>query len=101
MKREWNQSAYRFYSTSLQYEKGMTVVTEEDRKYLITLKRLSAFLMPKSEGPIAQITAITRSSGKKSPQAQGLQEEMAQKIRIRRIGQAQDEERWILNLNYI
>ena len=54
--------------------------------------------MPKQAGQLARITAITRSVGRGRHQYEVLQEEIVQRIRIRRIGRDQDEERWIVNL---
>ena len=98
MKREWNQSADRLASTALQSEKGRTIVAEEDRQDLMTLNRLDELLKPKQDGQLARITAITRSAERIRHEPEVIQEEIVQRIRIQRIVQAQDEERWIVNL---
>ena len=98
MKREWNQSADRLASTALQSEKGRTIVAEEDRQNLMTLNRLDELLKPKQDGQLARITAITRSAERIRHEPEVIQEEIVQRIRIQRIVQAQDEERWIVNL---
>ena len=74
MKREWNQGADRLASTALQNEKESTVVAEEERRYLITLKRLDELLKPKQAGQIAQITAITISAERIIHQPEVIQE---------------------------
>uniref|UniRef100_A0AAV1U163 Integrase catalytic domain-containing protein n=1 Tax=Peronospora matthiolae TaxID=2874970 RepID=A0AAV1U163_9STRA len=98
MKREWNQSADRLASTALQSEKGRTVVAEEDRQDLMTLNRLDELLKPKQDGQLARVTAIARSARRIRHEPEVIQEEIVQRIRIQRIVQAQDEERWIVNL---
>uniref|UniRef100_A0AAV1UNR5 Reverse transcriptase n=1 Tax=Peronospora matthiolae TaxID=2874970 RepID=A0AAV1UNR5_9STRA len=98
MKREWNQIADRLASTALQNEKGRTVVAEEDRQDLMNLNRLDELLKPKQDGQLARITAITRSAGRIRHEPEVIQEEIVQRTRIQRIVQAQDEERWIVNL---
>ena len=102
MKREWNQSADRLARTALQNEYGRTVVAEEDRRDLITLNHLDEFLKPTQDGQLARITAVTRSVERIRNQPEVIQEDIVQIVRIRRIVQAQDEERWIVNLkNYL
>uniref|UniRef100_A0AAV1UR94 Reverse transcriptase n=1 Tax=Peronospora matthiolae TaxID=2874970 RepID=A0AAV1UR94_9STRA len=98
MKREWNQSADRLASTALQSEKGRTVVAEEDRQDLMTLNRLDELLKPKQDGQLARVTAIARSARRIRHEPEVIQEEIVQRIRIQRIVQAQDEQRWIVNL---
>ena len=79
MKREWNQSADRLASIALQSENGRTVVAEEGRRDLITLKRLDELLKPKQDGQIARITAITRSAERIRQQPEVIREEIVQK----------------------
>ena len=47
---------------------------------------------------MARITVITRSAERVRHEPEVIQEEIVQRIRIQRIVQAQDEERWIVNL---
>ena len=98
MKREWNQSADRLASTASQSENGRKVVAEEDRQSLITLNRRDELLKPKQDGQLARITAVTRSAERIRQQPEVIQEEKVQRIRIKRIVQDQDEERYIVNL---
>ena len=102
MKREWNQSAVRLASIVLQSEKGRTVLAEEDLRDRITLNRIDELLTPKQDGQLARITADTRSAERIRHQPEVIQEEKVHRFRIRRIVQAQDVERWIVNLkNYL
>ena len=82
----------------MQNEEGKAVVAEEYRRGLITLNRLEELLKPKWAGQLARITAFTRSAGRRRHQPEVIQEEIVQRIRIQRIVEAQDEERWIVNL---
>ena len=95
MKRDWNQSADRLASEALQREKGVTDVTEQERQNLMTLNRLDELLLPNQTDLVA---AITRSAARRHCQPEVLQEEVVQQVRIDRIRQAQDEERWIASL---
>ena len=98
MKREWNQSADRLASEALQREKGVTDVTEQERQNLITLNRLDELLLPNQTDRVVKVAAITRSAARRHCQPEVLQEEVVQQVRIDRIRQAQDEERWIASL---
>ena len=85
MKREWNQSADRLDSTALHVEKGMTIVSEQDRRNLINLKCLDELIKPTQDDQLVQITAITRSAAKRRHKPEVIQEEIMQKIGIRLI----------------
>ena len=61
MKRDWNQSADRLASETLQREKGTIVTTDEDRRVLITLNRLDELLIPSTRDQMVKVAAITRS----------------------------------------
>ena len=98
MKRDWNQSADRLASEALQREKGMIVVSDQDRQDLITLNRLDELLIPSQVEQVVKVAAITRSAVRRRCQPEILQEEIVQQVRIDRIRQAQDEESWISNL---
>ncbi|GMF22051.1 unnamed protein product [Phytophthora fragariaefolia] len=99
MKREWNQSADRLASTALQKEEGTHITSDEDRQDLVTLNRLDELLKPKVTDQIARVTAITRSARRRRLQPETLQEAVVQQMRGERIAQAQNEEKWIVDLN--
>ena len=62
MKRDWNQSADRLANEALQWEKGTTVVSDQERQDLITLNRLDELLTPRKVDPIVKVHVITRSA---------------------------------------
>ena len=74
------------------------MVAEEDRRDLVTQNRLDELLKPKQDGKLARITAVTRSAERIRQHPEVIQEEIIQRISIQRTVQAQDEERWIVNL---
>ena len=76
MKRDYNQSADRLASISLQNEKGRTVVAEEDRRDLITVNSLDELLKPEQDGQLARITAVTRSAKRIRHQPEVIQEKL-------------------------
>ncbi|POM68913.1 Reverse transcriptase [Phytophthora palmivora] len=96
MKRDWNQSADSLASAALRRENGVVIVTEEERQDLVTLNRLDELLIAKDDAATVKIAAVTRSRKKCRPQV--LQEEIVQRMRMERINQAQDEEKWIVDL---
>jgi len=98
MKRDWNQSADRLASSVLQREEGEVITSEEERQDLITLNRLGELLKPRDDSPVAVVSAVTRSTrrGRSAPEA--LQEEIVQRIRCKRIVQAQNEEKWVMDM---
>ena len=98
MIREWNQSADRLASEALQHEKGTFDIAEENRQNLITLNRLHELLRPNCVDRVVKVAEITRFAVKRRQPPEVLQEEIVQQVRIDRIKQAQDEERWIVNL---
>ena len=76
----------------------MTDITEQERQNLITLNRLDELLLPNQTDRVVKVAAITRSAARRHCQPEVLQEEVVQQVRIDRIRQAQDEERWIASL---
>ena len=65
---------------------------------MITLNRLYELLLPNQIDRVVKVAAITRSAARRHCQPEVLQEEVVQQVRIDRIRQAQDEERWIASL---
>ncbi|ETL86969.1 hypothetical protein L917_13711, partial [Phytophthora nicotianae] len=72
VKRDWNQSADRLANTALHQQEGIAVTSEVDRDDLVVLTRLQELLLPKDDDPVAGTDRIQR---------------------------AQDEEKWVVNLN--
>ena len=64
----------------------------------MSLNRLDELLKPKRVDRIVKLAAITRSAVRRRRQPELLQEEIVQKMRIKRIKLAQNEEQWIANL---
>ncbi|GMF30628.1 unnamed protein product [Phytophthora fragariaefolia] len=98
MKRDWNQSADKLASAALQRGDGEVVTSEEDKLGLIALNRLDELLMPNTADSIAHVAAVTRSARHRRVSPEVLQEEIVQRTRCERILQAQNEERWIVDL---
>ncbi|KAE9212036.1 hypothetical protein PF002_g18362 [Phytophthora fragariae] len=98
MKRDWNQSADKLAGAALQHGDGEVVTSEEDKLDLIALNRLDELLMPKSAYSIAHVAAVTRSIRRRRVSSGVLQEEIVQRTRCERMLQAQNEERWIVDL---
>ncbi|POM75699.1 Reverse transcriptase [Phytophthora palmivora] len=96
MKRDWNQIADRLASAALHHEDGIAVASEEERQGLMTLNRLDELVIARNDASTVNITAVTRSRKKCRPQV--LQEEILQRMRMKRISRAQDEEKWIVDL---
>ncbi|ETM30833.1 hypothetical protein L914_21492, partial [Phytophthora nicotianae] len=96
--RDWNQSADRFANTALHQQAGTMVTSEANCDDLVVLNRLQELLLPKDEGPVAQMAATTRSRTRSKNSAEVLQLDVVQRIRADRILRAQNEEKWIANL---
>ncbi|OWZ13092.1 reverse transcriptase [Phytophthora megakarya] len=97
VKREWNQSVDKLASAALQREEGEIVTAEEERQDLITLNRLHEILQPRSARSVTHVNAITRCVRRTPPPA-AMDESIVRRIRSQRIKQAQDEEKWIVDL---
>ena len=65
MKREWNQSADRLASATLQRKKGTIITSGQDFQNLISLNRLDELLTPKCVDRVAKMAAVTRSADKR------------------------------------
>jgi ribonuclease HI len=98
VKREWNQSADKLANAALKEEAGTSVTSEADRQDLITLNRLDEILQPKIEAPVCMAIATRAASRRRRARPETLQESVVQRVRIRRVLQAQDEEQWIVHL---
>ncbi|GMF46596.1 unnamed protein product [Phytophthora fragariaefolia] len=98
MKREWNQSADKLASPALQQEEGVVATSEDDKQDLITLNCLDELLKPRDNRGVARVTAVTRSARQRRSVPSILQEAIVQRLRSEQIIQAQDEEKWIVNL---
>jgi ribonuclease HI len=98
VKREWNQSADKLANAALKEEAGTSVTSEADRQDLITLNRLDEILQPKIEAPVCMPIATRAASRRRRVRPETLQESVVQRVRIRRVLQAQDEEQWIVHL---
>ncbi|GMF47855.1 unnamed protein product [Phytophthora fragariaefolia] len=96
VKRDWNQSADKLASAALQREAGEQVTSQIDIDDLITLNRLAELLVPQSQISVDKITATTRSRQRRGWEV--LQEPLVQRMRMERIGRAQDEETWIVDI---
>ncbi|ETN04611.1 hypothetical protein PPTG_14447 [Phytophthora nicotianae INRA-310] len=90
VKRDWNQSADRLANTALHQQEGIAVTSEVDRDDLVVLTRLQELLLPKDDDPVA---------GWPRRPDQVLPLDVVQRIRTDRIQRAQDEEKWVVNLN--
>ncbi|KAE9272457.1 hypothetical protein PR003_g30196 [Phytophthora rubi] len=98
MKRDWNQSVDRLASQALQAEVGTVVTSAEIMQELVTLNRLDKILKPKNNDAVVHVSAVTRSAAHRRSPPEWLQESAVQRIRIERIIQAQNEEKWIVDL---
>ncbi|ETI30895.1 hypothetical protein F442_21936 [Phytophthora nicotianae P10297] len=98
VKRDWNQSADRLASTALNQQEGAVVTSEADRDDLAVLNRFQELLLPKDDGPVARIAAMTRSRARLESSPKVLQLVVVQRIRTDGILRAQNEEKWIIDL---
>ncbi|KAE8904900.1 hypothetical protein PF003_g10849 [Phytophthora fragariae] len=96
VKRDWNQSADRLAGAALQREDGEVVLSDAERDDLATLNRLDELLVPRTCATVVKIAAITRQRRRLNPEA--LQETLVQRLRMERIGRAQNEEKSIVDL---
>ncbi|POM69444.1 LOW QUALITY PROTEIN: Reverse transcriptase [Phytophthora palmivora] len=96
MKRDWDQSADSLANAALHREYRVVITSEEERHDLMTLNRLEELLIAKDDAATVKIAAATRS--RKKCRSQVLQEEIVQRMRMERIGRAQDAEKWIVDL---
>ncbi|KAE8969380.1 hypothetical protein PR001_g27514 [Phytophthora rubi] len=96
VKRDWNQSADRLAGAALQREDGAVVVSDAEREDLATLNRLDELLVPHTRAAVLKIAAVTRPRRRLNHEV--LQETLVQRLRMERIAQAQDEEKWIVDL---
>uniref|UniRef100_M4C0C3 RNase H type-1 domain-containing protein n=1 Tax=Hyaloperonospora arabidopsidis (strain Emoy2) TaxID=559515 RepID=M4C0C3_HYAAE len=84
IKREWNQSADRLESASLQQEKGTIVTSDQVLQDLTSLNRLGELFMPKMMDRVGKMAAITRSAQRRLRRPEILPEEIVQQMRIER-----------------
>ncbi|KAL4140614.1 hypothetical protein PRNP1_014895 [Phytophthora ramorum] len=98
VKRDWNQSADRLASAALQREAGVIVTDEGEIGDLVTINRLGELLHPSNDDPVVQVSAVTRSARRHRQAPAAMQEEIVQRMRSERLVQAQDEEKWIVDL---
>ncbi|KAE8986765.1 hypothetical protein PR001_g19397 [Phytophthora rubi] len=96
VKRDWNQSADRLAGAALQRQDGAVVVSDAEREDLTTLNRLDELLVPRTRAAVLKIAAVTRPRRRLNHEV--LQETLVQRLRIERIAQAQDEEKWVVDL---
>ncbi|ETO99780.1 hypothetical protein F441_22797 [Phytophthora nicotianae CJ01A1] len=99
VKRNWNQSEDRLANTALHQQEGTVVTSEADSDGLVVLNRLQEPLLPKDEGYVARMAATTRSRTRSKNSAEVRQLDVVQRISMDRILRAQNEEKWIVNLN--
>uniref|UniRef100_H3H4X9 Integrase catalytic domain-containing protein n=1 Tax=Phytophthora ramorum TaxID=164328 RepID=H3H4X9_PHYRM len=98
VKRDWNQSADRLASAALQREAGVIVTDEGEIVDLVTINRLGELLHPSNDDPVVQVSAVTRSARRHRQVPAAMQEEIVQRMKSERLVQAQDEEKWIVDL---
>ncbi|GMF49749.1 unnamed protein product [Phytophthora fragariaefolia] len=96
VKRDWNQSADKLASAALQREAGEQVTSQTDIDDLATRNRLAELSVPQSQISVVKIAATTRSRQRRDWEV--LQEPLVQSMRMERMGRAQDEEKWIVDL---
>ncbi|GMF16978.1 unnamed protein product [Phytophthora fragariaefolia] len=72
------------------------VTSQTDIDDLATLNRLAELLVPQSQISVVKIAATTRSRQRRGWEV--LQEPLVQTMRMERIGRAQDEEKWIVDV---
>ncbi|KAE9082173.1 hypothetical protein PF006_g26971 [Phytophthora fragariae] len=99
VKRAWNASADSLASAALQREAGV-IVREQDWDDLVTLNRLPEILTATAKETTLRISAMATRSRRKVPNQKVLQEDAVRQLRVDRIRQGQDEERWIANLKH-
>ncbi|KAE9180282.1 hypothetical protein PF005_g23341 [Phytophthora fragariae] len=99
VKRAWNASADSLASAALQREAGVTV-QEQDWDDLVTLNRLPEILTATTKETSLRISAMATRSRRKVPNQEVLQEDAIRQLRVDRIRQGQDEEKWIANLKH-
>ncbi|KAE9306181.1 hypothetical protein PR003_g21303 [Phytophthora rubi] len=98
VKRAWNASADSLASAALQREAGV-IVQEQNWDDLVMLNRLPEILTATTEETTLRVSAMATRSRRKVPNQEVLQEEAVRQLRVDRIRQGQDEEKWIANLN--
>ncbi|KAE8959832.1 hypothetical protein PR002_g30409 [Phytophthora rubi] len=99
VKRAWNASADSLASAALQREAGVTV-QEQAWDDLVTLNRLPEILTVTTKETTLRISAMATRSRRKVPNQEVLQEDAVHQLRVDRIRQRQDEEKWIANLKH-
>ncbi|OWY98971.1 reverse transcriptase [Phytophthora megakarya] len=96
VKREWNQRADKLTSTALQREEGEIITSLRGRS--------PGLDHPQPTGRNAETKvdrdsrAITRAAERQRHTPKAMEESIIQRIRCQRIRQAQDEEKWIVDL---
>uniref|UniRef100_H3GFB6 Integrase catalytic domain-containing protein n=1 Tax=Phytophthora ramorum TaxID=164328 RepID=H3GFB6_PHYRM len=98
VKCDWNQSADWLASAALQREAGVIVTDEGEIGDLITINRLGELLQPSNDDHVVQISAVTRSARRHRQVPATTKEETVQRMRSERLVQAQDDEKWIVDL---
>ena len=73
VERDWNQSADRLASESLQQEKGRNVATEEYQEELTTLNRLDKLITLGNTEELIKVATITRSAARRRQEPEMLQ----------------------------
>ncbi|KAE9298783.1 hypothetical protein PR003_g23144 [Phytophthora rubi] len=100
VKRAWNASAYSLASVALQREAGV-IIQGQDWDDLVMLNRLPEILTATAEETTLRISAMATRPRRKVPNQEVLQQEDAvRQLRVDRIRQGQDEEKWIANLKH-
>ncbi|KAE9292362.1 hypothetical protein PR003_g24777, partial [Phytophthora rubi] len=99
VKRAWNASADSLASAALQREAGV-IVQGQDCDDLVMLNRLSEILTATAEETTRRISAMATRPRRKVPNQEVLQEDAVRQLRVDRIRQGQNEEKWIANLKH-
>ncbi|KAE8885044.1 hypothetical protein PF005_g10318 [Phytophthora fragariae] len=99
VKRASNASVDSLASAALQREAGV-MVQEQDWNDLVMLNRLPEILTATTKETTLRISAMAIRSRRKVPSQEVLQEDAVRQLRVARIRQGQDEEKWIANLKH-
>uniref|UniRef100_H3H490 Uncharacterized protein n=1 Tax=Phytophthora ramorum TaxID=164328 RepID=H3H490_PHYRM len=78
--------------------RGIVVTSDEDQQDLITLNRLDELLKMRDDDAVVRVSVVTRSTRRRRLTPEVLQETIVQRMRGERIIQAQNEEKWIIDL---
>ncbi|OWY99437.1 reverse transcriptase [Phytophthora megakarya] len=85
VKRDWNGSADSLASAALQRQRGIEVQATPGYQELVTLNRLDAILIPKTENPVVRVAAVTTRAGRARSPAGVMDEGLIREILVDRI----------------